>query len=61
MIEDTDNIHDFEAKESAKTLPLGWQLLFYGLILFGIVYTFLYTPSFGGWSQEREYSEIQKH
>ena len=59
MTEDTDNIHDFEAKNSAKVLPIGWQILFWGLILFGIVYTALYTPSLGGWSQEREFSESQ--
>jgi hypothetical protein len=59
MTEDTDNIHDFEAKSSAKVLPIGWQILFWGLILFGIVYTVLYTPSLGGWSQEREFSASQ--
>jgi hypothetical protein len=61
MNEDTDNMHDFEAKDTARVLPLGWQILFWGLILFGIYYTVMYTPSLGGWSQEREFSETQKH
>ncbi len=61
MAEDSDNIHDFEAKDSSRILPLGWQILFWGLILWGIYYTVMYTPSLGGWSQEREYSETQKH
>ncbi len=61
MTEDSDNIHDFEAKDSSRILPLGWQILFWGLILWGIYYTVMYTPSLGGWSQEREYSETQKH
>ncbi len=60
MTEDTDNMHDFESKDTARVLPLGWQILFWGLILFGIYYTVMYTPSLGGWSQEREYSETQK-
>ena len=61
MTDEMDKVEDFEAHETAKTLPLGWQILFWALILFGIVYTALYTPSLGGWSQEREYSESQKH
>ncbi len=60
MTEDTDKIHDFEAKDSAKILPIGWRILFWGLILFGIYYTVMYTPSLGGWSQEREFTETQK-
>ncbi len=60
MTEDTDNMHDFESEETSRVLPLGWQILFWGLILFGIYYTVMYTPSLGGWSQEREYSETQK-
>jgi hypothetical protein len=60
MAEDFDNFNDFEAKDTAHTLPIGWLLLFGGLILFGIFYTIAYTPSFSGWSQEKAYIESVK-
>lgn len=60
MAEEMDNIHDFEAPKTAKVLPLGWQILFWGLIAFGVYYTIAYTPVFSGWSQEKAYSETQK-
>lgn len=60
MADDMDTIHDFEAKETAGKLPIGWQILFWGLILFGIYYTVAYTPAFTGWSQERVYTESVK-
>ncbi len=59
MAED-DNIHDFEAKATSHALPLGWLLLFWGLILFGVYYFVAYTPSISGWSQERAYTESVK-
>jgi len=60
MADDSDNIHDFEAKDTARTLPLGWQILFWGLILFGVYYFIAYTPSISGWSQERAYTDSVK-
>jgi len=60
MAEDTDNIHDFEAKETSHKLPLGWLLLFWGLILFGVYYFVAYTPFISGWSQERAYTDSVK-
>ncbi len=60
MTEELDNIHDFEAKETAKKLPIGWQILFWGLILWGIYYTVAHTPAISGWSQEKAYSESLK-
>jgi len=57
MTEDFDTIEEFEAKETAHKLPLGWLLLFWGLILFGIYYFIAYTPAISGWSQERAYEE----
>jgi choline-glycine betaine transporter len=60
MAEEFDNIQDFEAKDTAKKLPLGWQLLFWGLILWGIYYTAAHTPAISGWSQERAYTESLK-
>jgi hypothetical protein len=55
MAEDTDNIHDFEAKETSLKIPMGWQVLFWGLIIWGIYYVATYTPLFSGWSQESAY------
>jgi hypothetical protein len=60
MADDFDDVSKFEAKETSHTLPLGWQLLFWGLILFGIYYALAYTPVFTGWSQERAYTETLK-
>lgn len=60
MAEEFDNIDDFEAKDTSKKLPIGWQLLFWGLILWGIYYTVTYTPAISGWSQERAYTESLK-
>ena len=60
MADDIDNIHDFESKDTSKKLPLGWQVLFWGLILWGIYYTVAHTPAISGWSQERAYTESLK-
>ncbi len=60
MTEELDNIHDFEAKDTAKRLPIGWLLLFWGLILWGVYYTVAHTPAISGWSQEKAYTESLK-
>lgn len=57
MSEEMENIEDFEAKDTAHKLPIGWLLLFWGLIVFGVVYFLLYTPGISGWSQETAYQE----
>jgi len=57
MKDEMDNIEEFDAKETARTLPLGWLLLFIGLIIFGIYYFVAYTPGISGWSQEKAYEE----
>lgn len=57
MAEDLDNIHDFEAKDTIRKIPLGWQILFWGLIIWGIYYVATYTPLFSGWSQEGAYQQ----
>jgi len=57
---DTDNIEAFESKETARRIPLGWQLLFWALILWGIYYVAAHTPAISGWSQERAYMESLK-
>lgn len=60
MTEDIDNIEDLEAKESANKLPLGWLILFWGLIIWGVYYFVAYTPSISGWSQAKAYEESVK-
>jgi hypothetical protein len=60
MADDFDDLSRFEAKNTSHTLPLGWQILFWGLILFGVYYAIAYTPSLGGWSQERAFTESVK-
>jgi hypothetical protein len=46
-----DDLSAFEAKETTRKLPVGWVLLFWGLIVWGIWYLWAYTPALGGWSQ----------
>lgn len=57
MVEELDNIEAFEAKETAKKLPLGWLILFFGLILWGVYYFAAYTPGISGWTQEGAFQE----
>lgn len=57
MPEEYDDIEAMEAKDTAKDLPWGWVILFVGLILWGIYYFAMYTPSISGWSQDRAYQE----
>lgn len=60
MTEELDSLEDFEAKETSKKLPLGWLILFWGLIIWGVYYFISYTPSISGWSQEKAYEESIK-
>ncbi|MBF0328774.1 MAG: hypothetical protein HQL10_06425 [Nitrospirae bacterium] len=60
MAEDIDKIEEFESKETAHKLPVGWLMLFWGLIIWGAYYLYTYTPSLGGWSQEGQYQESIK-
>jgi hypothetical protein len=49
-----DDLTAFEAKETSHTLPVGWSLLFWGLILFGVYYLWAYSPALGGWQQAQD-------
>ncbi len=49
-----DDLSKFEAKETANKIPVGWALLFWGLILFGAYYLWAYSPALGGWSQAQD-------
>jgi hypothetical protein len=57
MNELPDTADGLEAKETASKIPLGWWALFWGLIVWGIYYTWTYTPSLGGWSQSKAFDE----
>ncbi|HUX42079.1 MAG TPA: hypothetical protein VMV83_13015 [Rectinemataceae bacterium] len=56
-MEDNDDIHAMESKATARKLPIGWLILFFGLIAFGVYYTLAYTPAFSGWTQAKAYTE----
>jgi N-terminal domain of cytochrome oxidase-cbb3, FixP len=59
MAEDFDNVNieDLEAKDTARKIPHGWLILFWGLILWGIYYLAMYSPVISGWTQEKAYEE----
>ena len=60
MAEDIDRIEDLEREETKTKLPLGWLLLYVGLILWGIYYAVSFTPQVSGWTQEGQYQESLK-
>ena len=49
-----DDLSTFEARETSRKLPVGWLLLFWGLVVWGAFYLWKYTPSLGGWSQSQD-------
>lgn len=49
-----DDLAKFEAKDTSKKLPVGWLLLFWGLVAWGAFYLWAYTPALGGWSQAQD-------
>ena len=57
MNELPDTADALQAKETESKIPLGWWLLFWGLIVWGVYYAWTYTPSLGGWSQEKAFQE----
>lgn len=61
MTEDLDSLKEFENEETLKRkIPVGWLILFWGLIVWGIYYFISYTPAISGWSQEKAYYESVK-
>ncbi len=52
--EEMDDLSAFEAKETARKLPVGWLVLFWGLVAWGVWYLWTYTPALGGWSQAQD-------
>lgn len=49
-----DDLSRFEAAETSRKLPVGWLLLFWGLVVWGAWYLWTYTPTLGGWSQAED-------
>jgi hypothetical protein len=56
MAEEYDDLEKFVNPETAERLPTGWLILFIGLIVFGVLYIYFYTPELSGWSQALEYA-----
>ncbi|HSN90578.1 MAG TPA: cbb3-type cytochrome c oxidase N-terminal domain-containing protein [Anaeromyxobacteraceae bacterium] len=55
MAEEKDDFSVFESpKETANKLPVGWLVLMWGLIVWGLYYVWAYTPALGGWSQSQD-------
>ncbi|WP_242336002.1 MULTISPECIES: cbb3-type cytochrome c oxidase N-terminal domain-containing protein [Anaeromyxobacter] len=50
-----DDLSQLEApKETANKLPVGWLVLFWGLVVWGVWYAWSFTPGLGGWSQAQD-------
>ena len=63
MAEDLDNLSEFQVEESvdaSRKIPMGWRILFWGLIIWGIYYFVAYTPAITGWTQAKAYEESIK-
>ena len=60
MADELDNIESLESKETSRKMPVGWLILFWGLILWGIFYFVAYSPAISGWSQAKAYEESIK-
>lgn len=59
--EEKDDISAMERKDTSKKLPLGWVLLFAGLIVWGIYYYIAYTPSISGWTQDKALEQYMQN
>ena len=55
--EDLDNIEEMQAKDTEHELPIGWLILFFGLIIWGIWYFYTYSPMTTGWTQAGEFEK----
>lgn len=53
-----DTAEGMEAKGTAEVLPIGWQVLFWGLIAWGVYYLFMYSPWSTGWTQAGELEQV---
>ncbi|MFO0582024.1 MAG: hypothetical protein U0229_07125 [Anaeromyxobacter sp.] len=53
-LEQNDDLSKFEAKETAHKIPVGWAILFWGLVLWMPYYLWTNSPALGGWSQSQD-------
>jgi heme/copper-type cytochrome/quinol oxidase subunit 2 len=53
-----DTAEGMEAKGTADTVPLGWKVLFFGLIAWGVYYLYMYSPWTTGWTQAGELEHV---
>ncbi|HXX56825.1 MAG TPA: cbb3-type cytochrome c oxidase N-terminal domain-containing protein [Thermodesulfovibrionales bacterium] len=61
--EELDELKEFlveEGVDAKRKIPIGWLILFWGLILWGIYYFAAYSPSISGWTQQKAYEESLK-
>lgn len=49
-----------EREEGRKKMPIGMTVLFAGLIVFGLIYIYRYTPHTTGWTQTGQYEQRLK-
>lgn len=49
-----------EREDGKNKMPVGMRVLFAGLIVFGLLYWYLYTPQTSGWNQTKQYEENVK-
>ena len=62
--EKLDELREFVVEESEdrkRKIPIGWLVLFWALILWGIYYFATYSPLISGWTQEKAYEESLKN
>jgi phosphotransferase system glucose/maltose/N-acetylglucosamine-specific IIC component len=52
--DELDDLTKFEAPETAHTIPAGYLVLYFGLILWGIWYVWAYSPWGSGWTQAKD-------
>lgn len=49
-----DDLSKFEAKETSHSIPAGYLVLYFGLILWGLWYLWAYSPWGSGWTQAQD-------
>jgi len=54
-----DTAEDMEAKATYDKLPVGWLVLFWGLIVWGAWYLWAYSPWGSGWTQAAQLEGAQ--
>lgn len=53
-----DTAEGMEAQGTANDLPVGWRVLFWGLVLWGAWYLYAYSPWTTGWTQAGELEHV---